>query len=187
MLLVTSRRLPVVLFRNMYISAEAESDPDFFVELEADLLEMCAKFGKIRRVVSPEGEPFEGTVAVTFVEEEAARSCAVAMDGRFFDGREVETELVGGFWTRRTEVEADDQANFKAEVTTSTIAQQAQGTESSQPSQLHAATTAVTTGAPTGSVVVAAAPPNVRASEEPAEDPLAAFFETIGELEKSIS
>lgn len=165
----------------MYITADAESDPNFFIELEADLLEACVKFGQIRRVVSPDGDAFEGAIAVTFVEEEAARKCAEAMDGRFFDGREVETELVGEFWIKPgpesreqpgesvESVGADDAASLRTQAA-------------------EEAATPAASAAPTGTIVVAPAPPNVRSTDpEPAEDPLAAFFESIGELEKTIS
>jgi hypothetical protein len=56
-------------------------------------LEECCKYGKVLRLVLPEGPLFEGLgcVAVTFDEERSAVACTQSLEGRRFDGRVIET------------------------------------------------------------------------------------------------
>ena len=58
-------------------------------------LGQCVRYGTVRRIVTPEGDYYEGAVAVVFEDTPGALACAKAMHGRFFDGRQVEVELQG--------------------------------------------------------------------------------------------
>lgn len=57
---------------------------------QADMLSEAVKFGHVRRIVTPEGPYYEGSVAVVFGTTADAQKCAQAMHGRFFDGRMIE-------------------------------------------------------------------------------------------------
>ena len=54
------------------------------------MLQECVQHGTVRRIVTPEGPYYEGSVAVVFAEFESAQKCAKAMHGRFFDGQQIE-------------------------------------------------------------------------------------------------
>jgi hypothetical protein len=57
------------------------------------MLVECCKFGKVIRLVSPEGPLFDplGCIAVTFERMAAARDCSSSLHGRWFDSRQIET------------------------------------------------------------------------------------------------
>lgn len=57
------------------------------------MLVECCKFGKVIRLVSPEGNLFDhlGCIAVTFENMLSARDCASSLHGRWFDSRQIET------------------------------------------------------------------------------------------------
>lgn len=67
---------------------------EFFQELEMEIMLECCKYGKILRVLSPESEEWEGSVAVTFEEDNAAEACAASLSNRWFGGRQLESELM---------------------------------------------------------------------------------------------
>ena len=73
-----------------YRQEDAEGDPDFFVDLETDMLQECVQHGTVRRIVTPDGAYYEGAVAVVFADFEGAQKCAQALHGRFFDGQQIE-------------------------------------------------------------------------------------------------
>ena len=57
------------------------------------MLVECCKFGKVLRLVTPEGPLFDslGCIAVTFESVVSARECASSLHGRWFDSRQIET------------------------------------------------------------------------------------------------
>lgn len=57
------------------------------------MLVECCKFGKVIRLVSPEGPLFDplGCIAVTFENMSSARECSSSLHGRWFDSRQIET------------------------------------------------------------------------------------------------
>lgn len=57
------------------------------------MLVECCKFGKVIRLVSPEGPLLDplGCIAVTFEIMAAARDCSSSLHGRWFDSRQIET------------------------------------------------------------------------------------------------
>jgi len=59
------------------------------------MLQECIKFGEIRRIVTPEGPYYDGSVALVFTYPKDAQKCAETMHGRFFDGRVIEVEMQG--------------------------------------------------------------------------------------------
>ncbi|CAM9725083.1 unnamed protein product [Choristocarpus tenellus] len=86
---------PVVVLWNVYTKEESEADPNFFDDLEADMLMECVKFGTVMRVVTPDTPEFLGSVCVTFDGSVGARECSRAMHGRWFDQRQIEAEVTG--------------------------------------------------------------------------------------------
>ncbi|CAN0464344.1 unnamed protein product, partial [Laminaria digitata] len=73
---------PVVVLRNVYTREESETDPNFFDDLEADMLMECVKFGTVISVATPETPGYIGSVCVTFAASSGANECADAMHGR---------------------------------------------------------------------------------------------------------
>ena len=57
------------------------------------MLVECCKFGKVLRLVTPEGPLFDslGCIAVTYENVASARECASSLHGRWFDSRQIET------------------------------------------------------------------------------------------------
>ncbi|CAM9158163.1 unnamed protein product [Scytosiphon promiscuus] len=86
---------PVVVLRSVYTREESESDPDFFDDLEADMLMECVKFGTVISVSTPEAPGYFGCVVVTFENSGGANKCAEAMHGRWFDQRQIEALVAG--------------------------------------------------------------------------------------------
>ena len=87
---------PVVLLCNVYNPSDSSChDPKFFVDLEADMLIECVKYGKVLRLMTPEGPQFDhrGCIAVTYEAADAARACAGALHGRRFDGKQVDAMM----------------------------------------------------------------------------------------------
>jgi hypothetical protein len=76
------------------ISPEIKITPLSFPQ--ADMLSEAVKFGHVRRIVTPEGPYYEGSVAVVFGTTADAQKCAQAMHGRFFDGRMIEVRHIFG-------------------------------------------------------------------------------------------
>ena len=110
------------------------------------------RLGKARRIVSPEGGEWEGAVAVTFEEEESAKRCVSTIGGRYFDGRQVEAEFVGGFWNPPTQPQTNPAQLLSEQEETP----QAQTQVHTQPQSTQQHQQAV------GTVVIASAPPDVR-------------------------
>ena len=55
----------------------------------------CVKYGKVLRLMTPEGPQFDhrGCIAVTYESADAARACAGALHGRRFDGKQVDAMM----------------------------------------------------------------------------------------------
>lgn len=62
--------------------------------LQADMLMECCQIGKVKRIIAGHPSLPEGTVSVTFEDVHAATVCSVRMKGRWFDGRQLETQLL---------------------------------------------------------------------------------------------
>mmetsp|Transcript_11702 Transcript_11702/g.21745 ORF Transcript_11702/g.21745 Transcript_11702/m.21745 type:complete len:349 (+) Transcript_11702:794-1840(+) len=86
---------PIALLQNVYDGNKYESlDVEFFIELEADMLEACCSCGRVRRLMTPDHPLLRGTVAVTFEEAVGARECFVKLNRRRFDARELTVRLI---------------------------------------------------------------------------------------------
>jgi len=85
---------PIALLRNVYDPMDPNITAEFFIDLEADLLEECCKMGRVRTLTTPDHPSLVGSVAVTFQEESAARTCFVKLNNRSFDGRLVNVQLL---------------------------------------------------------------------------------------------
>lgn len=59
------------------------------------MLAECVKFGTVRKIVTPETDYYDGSVAVVFADIESAMNCGETMHGRWFDGRQIEVEMQG--------------------------------------------------------------------------------------------
>ena len=87
---------PVVLLSNVYDPTDSSCHHStFFSDLEADMLIECVKYGKVLRLMTPEGPEFDhrGCIAVTYETADAARACAGALHGRRFDGKQIDAMM----------------------------------------------------------------------------------------------
>lgn len=90
-----SKRMRMVVLRQMFRIFEIEEDPASLLEIKEDIREECSKLGTVTNVVLYDQEP-EGIVTVKFQGAESAAACVNAMDGRPFDGRIVGASLATG-------------------------------------------------------------------------------------------
>lgn len=96
---------PKILLRNLF-DVSREHSPDQQRSLEEEVGMECMKHG---RVLDAEYSREDAAILVTFASVEAARMCATAMHGRFFDQRIISVEL----WPtgeRRSAVQANTPA-----------------------------------------------------------------------------
>ncbi|CAM9769504.1 unnamed protein product, partial [Heterosigma akashiwo] len=79
----------------MYLK-EHLADPAFLPGLEAEMLVECSKYGEVVRLMTAPDIPYyQGAVLVSFKTWEMACACGNTMDGRFFDFRQMEVEMMG--------------------------------------------------------------------------------------------
>jgi len=104
---VSGEPSPYLLVRNMY-DKDAETDPNWHEDIREEFLDESAKFGKICKIKVEHLKP-GGMVYVQFATAEMASSCANALAGRWFDGRQLCVEFVseGGFPSDAMEVGGD--------------------------------------------------------------------------------
>jgi len=104
---VSGKPSPYLLVRNMY-DKDAETDPNWHEDIREEFLDESAKFGKICKIKVEHLKP-GGMVYVQFVTAEMASSCANALAGRWFDGRQLCVEFVSedGFPSDAMEVGGD--------------------------------------------------------------------------------
>ncbi|CAH0482915.1 unnamed protein product [Peronospora belbahrii] len=82
------------------------SDAEFFAELEEDMRVECTKHGVVEHVQVVA----DGSVVVRFTKVNAAVACQKVMDGRWFDGRQIEAQFIQA----TTEGPRDADAKVKA-------------------------------------------------------------------------
>mmetsp|Transcript_1317 Transcript_1317/g.2096 ORF Transcript_1317/g.2096 Transcript_1317/m.2096 type:complete len:236 (-) Transcript_1317:1681-2388(-) len=104
---VSGEPSPYLLVRNMY-DKDAETDPNWHEDIREEFLDESAKFGKICKIKVEHLKP-GGMVYVQFATAEMASSCANALAGRWFDGRQLCVEFVSedGFPSDVMEVGGD--------------------------------------------------------------------------------
>ena len=90
---VTGTPCPYLLVRNMY-DKDTETDPNWHEDIREEFLEESAKFGTIISIQVVHEKP-GGMVYVQFETADMASSCANALAGRWFDGRQLCVEFVG--------------------------------------------------------------------------------------------
>ena len=81
-----------VLVRNMF-DKDQETDPDWQVDVGEEFREECAKFGTLEQVIVRYLEP-GGKIYAQFATVEGAQKCARALQGRWFDKRQLAVEYV---------------------------------------------------------------------------------------------
>ncbi|KAI9840009.1 MAG: hypothetical protein M1819_000201 [Sarea resinae] len=91
----SSRWDKVVILKHMFTLQELEDDPAAILDIKEDIREECAKLGEVTNVALFDKEP-EGVASVRFGNAEAARACVRVMNGRFFDGTQVEAYIANG-------------------------------------------------------------------------------------------
>lgn len=72
----------------MFALDDLAKDPKALLEIKDDVREECGKFGEVTNVVIYDKEE-EGIVSVRFTDPTAADAAVKALDGRFFDRREL--------------------------------------------------------------------------------------------------
>ena len=106
-----------VVLRQMFHPAEIEKEPSLFTELETDVLEEASKLGEVRKVWVYPFHP-DGVVMVRFKNEVAAGACIEAMQGRWYNGRQIQAELWDGVAkfgkSRLQESEEEEQKRLEA-------------------------------------------------------------------------
>ena len=119
-----ANKYPIVLLQHAYdphqlTKLSVAEGIRMLEDLEADLLLECCRFGKIVRLISPEGgHPLlEGSVAITYHTKESADSCAAALNGRWFDGRQLLVEILYPNSEGNDADEPFDIAESKVEIT----------------------------------------------------------------------
>lgn len=85
-----SRRERTLVLAN-FIDIYKDLDSPEIQEIEQDLLDGCRPFGKIGSHVM---NVDKGEIHITFMERQEAISCRNAMNGRFFDGRQLVTFML---------------------------------------------------------------------------------------------
>lgn len=57
-----------------------------------DLMIDCCRYGKVRKIVTPDNANLLGTVAVTYEDVTGLENCYAALNGRCFDGKNIRVE-----------------------------------------------------------------------------------------------
>jgi HIV Tat-specific factor 1 len=97
----------------MFTQDEADSDPNFFKDLEEDLNTECKKFGELSKVRIFERNP-KGVVILIFVDHFDAVKCIEAMNGRYFAGHTLEADFYDG-WSNYDVKETEEQIQKRIE------------------------------------------------------------------------
>ncbi|KAF8320886.1 hypothetical protein DL93DRAFT_2216348 [Clavulina sp. PMI_390] len=84
-----------VLLKHMFRLADLEQDPGLLLDLKDDVREECETLGEVTNVVLYDLEP-DGIMTVKFKDLVSAQACVIKMNGRFFDGLQVEASLFDG-------------------------------------------------------------------------------------------
>jgi len=105
--------LRIVILKNMFDPAEAESQPEFYNELKVDIgVEIENKAGPIEKITMFEGNP-EGAVAIKFKSGSSAEKCIDIMHGRFFGGKAIECAYFDGITNYKAQKEDDTEKRLK--------------------------------------------------------------------------
>ncbi|XP_068107082.1 17S U2 SnRNP complex component HTATSF1 [Hyperolius riggenbachi] len=92
---VRKRHERVVIIRNMFHPKDFEEDPLVLNEIREDLRSECEKFGQVKKVLIFDRHP-DGVASVSFKEAEESDACILALNGRWFGGRQLLVEAWDG-------------------------------------------------------------------------------------------
>lgn len=93
--------LKIVIMKHMLDPAQTDN-LEYLEAVKKDITEEISKMGEIQRIRFYETHP-DGVVEVKFKKEKDAESCVFSMNGRFFDGREIECD----YWDGETDFKRD--------------------------------------------------------------------------------
>ncbi|XP_071979149.1 17S U2 SnRNP complex component HTATSF1 [Engystomops pustulosus] len=85
----------VIIIRNMFHPKDFEEDPLVLNEIREDLRSECEKFGQVKKVLIFDRHP-DGVASVAFREAEESDACILALNGRWFGGRQLVVEAWDG-------------------------------------------------------------------------------------------
>jgi RNA-binding protein 39 len=83
---------PHLLVHNMYDKDE-ETEDQWEIEIKAEFLDECSKFGKIEHAKVMHMEP-GGQIYATFADSKGAQTCAENLAGRWFDKRQLRVDYM---------------------------------------------------------------------------------------------
>ncbi|RMZ77190.1 hypothetical protein DV738_g4492, partial [Chaetothyriales sp. CBS 135597] len=85
----------VVILKHIFTLEELEEDPSAMLEIKEDIRDECSKLGEVTNVVLFDKEA-EGVASVRFTRPEVAEACVRVMNGRWFNGSQVEAFVATG-------------------------------------------------------------------------------------------
>ncbi|TEY56437.1 hypothetical protein BOTCAL_0225g00170 [Botryotinia calthae] len=105
----------VVTLKHMFTLKELEEDPAAMLDIKEDIRDECGKLGEVTNVVLYDLEK-DGVASVRFADAEAAKACVKLMNGRKFDGQEVEAYITDGKEQfKKSKKKADDEDHGESE------------------------------------------------------------------------
>ncbi|KAM0133274.1 hypothetical protein ACHAO1_006373 [Botrytis cinerea] len=105
----------VVILKHMFTLKELEEDPAAMLDIKEDIRDECGKLGEVTNVVLYDLEK-DGVASVRFANAESAKACVKLMNGRKFDGREVEAYITDGKEQfKKSKKKADDEDHGESE------------------------------------------------------------------------
>ncbi|XP_018410551.1 PREDICTED: HIV Tat-specific factor 1 [Nanorana parkeri] len=85
----------VIIIRNMFHPKDFEEDPLVLNEIREDLRSECEKFGQVKKVLIFDRHP-DGVASVSFKVADEGDACILALNGRWFGGRQLLVETWDG-------------------------------------------------------------------------------------------
>ncbi|KAF7860659.1 hypothetical protein EAF04_008178 [Stromatinia cepivora] len=111
----SSRWDKVVILKHMFTLKELEEDPAAMLDIKEDIRDECGKLGEVTNVVLYDLEE-DGVASVRFANAESAKACVRLMNGRKFDGQEVEAYITDGKEQfKKSKKKADDEDHGELE------------------------------------------------------------------------
>ncbi|XP_062393224.1 HIV Tat-specific factor 1 [Sardina pilchardus] len=107
---VRKRHERVVIIRNMFHPSDFEEDPLVLNEYREDLRTECEKFGGVKKVIIFDRHP-DGVASVAFKEPEHGDACILALNGRWFGGRQLSAAL----WDGNTDYQVEETSREREE------------------------------------------------------------------------
>ncbi|ATZ55185.1 Erg2 [Botrytis cinerea B05.10] len=105
----------VVILKHMFTLKELEEDPAAMLDIKEDIRDECGKLGEVTNVVLYDLEK-DGVASVRFANAESAKACVKLMNGRKFDGQEVEAYITDGKEQfKKSKKKADDEDHGESE------------------------------------------------------------------------